>query len=666
MTFDLASLPSAVLDLMLGNSSYSFLAVMLWKTGDSRLHQKLSSGLTYVNLKHSTDAHHSVPLFLTQLRSLRVLKVSTKHHLHKRNLFLVSSLPPTLRRLKIDVFDAIDYVYNIDPESLRPGSESREYITTHYKRGPSRFIDLGTLFPQLDTLQLGTPTSSLRTNEQSLDSTPDLLRMSELQDLAGVPDTVTHLGLYDLWLGDTMGGLKLANFLPPSLRFLDTLVHVNYNDMSLEEIEQDWRFPHLEKISKLNWLGPTPRSVAWLPKTLKSCDFNNLYLKGITLSLALTLPPNLEDLSMNSFDSTSFSEYTGSWVSALPRNLTRLTLHSWRELPFSSKISDLPRTLLVLELNKGFALDELEESAETGTNANCVWPPSLNRLKAPILFSVLPQLPHTLLELELYGYDGDASLDGGDLPPFLTLLHLNIAASLSLTRELPSTLTSLHISNSSGHRTGLSVESLPMLPPTLRRLHCFLEMPKFVQVEKVESDSDDDMDIEQRPLDRELFEYPSSQHIVLPPNLTSLNMEELHCTWFSSLPRNLLYLNIDSLYGVNGVPSLTLFADLPQLLSLTINRDFESIRRIRIPSTSLVSLPRSLKRLYLVVRDYNKEWDPFYKSKEVSTTYYEPKQKYLDEDEEAAIGWEEKLTLWRNPEVTTNTLKLIESLLRKP
>ena len=633
MTFDLASLPSAVLDLMLGNSSYSFLAVTLWKTGDSRLHQKLSSGLTYVNLKRSAAADDSAPLFLTQLRSLRVLKVSTEHYLSQSNLFPVSLLSPTLRSLKIKASNAFEYVYNIDRDKI-------EYITTHYKRGPSRFIDLGTLFPQLDTLQLGKRYSG-KYGMFDHTPTPDLFGMSELQDLAGVPDTVTHLGLYDLWLGDKMDGLKLANFLPPSLRFLDTFVYINYNDMSLEEIEQDWRFPHLEKISELHWLGSTPRSVAWLPKTLKSCDFNNLYLKGITLSLALTLPPNLEDLSMDSFDATSFSEYTGSWVSALPRNLTRLTLTSQKS-PYSSKISDLPRTLCILDLGKGGILDELEESSKTGTPVNCVWPPSLTRLKALVPFSVLSQLPHTLLELELYGDEPEDSLDGGDLPPFLTLLRLNISTSLSLTRELPSTLTSLHISYHHGERSRLSVESLPMLPPALKHLHCLLEMPKFVQVE---SDSDDDMDIE-RPLDRELFEHPSSQHIVLPPNLISLNMEEFHCTWFSSLPRNLLYLNIESLYGVNGVPSLTLFADLPQLLSLTINRDFESIRKIRIPSTSLESLPRSLKQVYLVVRNFGPHLDPFYESKEVSKTYYEPKDYLLDHAEEAAIHREELRALF--------------------
>ena len=211
----------------------------------------------------------STSKILGSLHALRTLELtSSRKSLLKSRLDwrpIISSLPKTLKALIIDSRDSIFAVRNCAMD-LDDG-----YIetTTFYNRGPSLFLDLGVLFPQLETLVLKGYRPVLFT--EVFDDDDNVFDEEiDLQHYAGVPDTVTHLGLPYITLGDAAGGVKLAPLMPPSLTFLDTRVLVDYNDTSIEEIEQDWNLPHLERISMLEWYSSQPKNVSWLPRATTS------------------------------------------------------------------------------------------------------------------------------------------------------------------------------------------------------------------------------------------------------------------------------------------------------------------------------------------------------------------------------------------------------------
>lgn len=633
MGLNLAAFPADILGLMLSNESHSYLAVELWKTGDSRITEKLASGLTYLNLTGATST--PLPRLLTSLRALRDLTLRSDGYPLVKDpshwLSITKSLSKTLRSLVISSKDSNYAVLNWDPI---PGSGATNYIMTDYKRGPSSFIDLGTLFPQLETLVLKQYRETLDPGySNDLDSAS---RTFELQYLAGVPDTVTRLGLPDLLLGCQTHAVKLAPLMPASLRFLDTPIFVDYHGMSLEEILQDWDLPNLESVQSLEWLYRTPETISWLPRTIKRCTFTQVADYGLNFNIAKSLPPALEQIYLDDVIVDSFGECEGSWISTLPRKLTKLSIGNGG---LRGNIADLPRTLRKLSLQGFRPLDilaEFEEAKET-SNTDRIWPPSLKNLEASISGlekGVLSLLPHSLNKLEVSLQEIDARLDGQELPPGLTELRLSIDSGLAFTGPFHSSLTAIaahcYSETPTGGRVGLSAESLLMLPKTLQDFGGTLELPK-------RANGDENPE----------YELISSSPVMLPPHLVTLHVNEFHLDWLASLPRTLLNLGVSSLHGTSNIPedkAPTLFADLPPLLFLELNSDVQNLEagysqeRVaigRFPSASLRSLPRTLTSIHLLLSEYNESDDPFLNVTRIYKTYLLPT---TNEGEAAAVN----------------------------
>ena len=268
MEFSLASFPSEILDMILRRPSHSYLVIDLWMTGDPTIIEKLSSGLTYLCLSAKEKPRKTLPQILGSLRALRILKlkshrklVKAQHHWSR----IIQSLPKTLKTLIIDSEDSNRALLNYAPDWFT----SFACVITEYDRGLSEYVDLGTLFPRLETLVL--EGNRPRFNSDQGDQMDVYASNEDLRNCAAIPDTVTHLGLPDIVLGNMADGLKLT--------FLDTHLILDYGGLSLEEIHQDWdTMPHLEKITSLEWCNTLEleSGVSWLPRTLRAVSIENI------------------------------------------------------------------------------------------------------------------------------------------------------------------------------------------------------------------------------------------------------------------------------------------------------------------------------------------------------------------------------------------------------
>ena len=587
MESSLACLPNEILDLILSRPSHSYLAIHLWLTGDSRLISKLSSGLTCLYLSANSEVSSFLPQILGSLHALRTLKLTSSENslvrTHQDWRPLISSLPKTLKVLSIDSRDSIFAVRNLATDLNSP----TKYITTVYKRGPSNFIDLGTLFPQLETLVLkGYRLRGFPKNNSHGGNEDDEDHIHDLENYAGVPDTVTHLGLPYVLLGKLA---KLAPLMPPSLIFLESNVVYDYTDLSIEEIQQDWDLPHLERITSLTWIDQQPKNVSWLPRSLKQCSIEKL--DPLTLAIAQTLPPDLESLKIFSFDRESFAKCESPSLSALPKHLTSLEL----SCPIPSRIADLPRMLTRLRVNdKLDLLAEQETKRNQGlraTHENLDWPPSLTSLSAfihEIDKGILCLLPHTLTDLNIFSpfRGGPIELDGRELPPGLRTLRASFSTNVIISGALPTTLTHFTTKIWSVQHT-VSFASSTILPPSLTFLDTRLSFPKD-----------------------ESGHLVTPTTIVLPPNLETLITHEFHVDWFSKLPRSLRHLDIYAVHGTLKIPSnkvSTLFSGLPALETINLNRFLNFTGQEpgcgAVPSESLGSLPLSLKSVSIPTYD---------------------------------------------------------------
>ena len=575
MESSLRVLPAELLDLILGHPSHSYLAINLWMTGDSRLASKLSSGLTYLCLSAKSESSNLLPKILGSLNALRTIKlISSMNNLvrtHRDWQPIISSLPKTLKALIIDSKDATFAVRNFATDL----DSATEYIETIYPRGRSNYIDLGTRFPQLETLVLKGPHKHPSRDDDSIEGLTHFLG-----DCPGVPDTVTHLGLPYIFLG---GRYKLGPRMPPSLTFLDTHIIADYEYVSIEEIQQEWDLPHLERITMLQWFHiPTPEDLSWLPRTLKQCSFS--YLSPFTLSIAQTLPPALESLHIVASK--------GPWLSALPKHLTYLDLHL--ETPIAVAVADLPRMLTHCIVNTLDLLAEQEESQKKGiktTHETLDWPPSLSFLEARLPGvdkGVLTLLPHTLTDLYIYSLNEDHEIrfDGRELPPGLQKLHARFESNLNIFGALPSSLTYLKIAlyGPDGPLTTLS--SWSILPPSLTYLKVSLSLPNTFGVLR------------------------KNTVVTLPPNLVTFNTWQFHIDWFSTLPRNLRHLSISGVQGtLDAVPekASAVFSALPALETIRLNYGLGGAHPPaevgRFPSASLRSLPPTLKSISIPRED---------------------------------------------------------------
>ena len=593
-----SDLPPFALDQIIGTRDTSYVVIKLWLCGDFKLHNKLSTGLTFLELKNHPYGAFTVPKVISHLQSLRHLSLHSRKELF--NVYdtalcreAIRSWPSSLESLSIQSADTW--------KSCLFQSE-----TSRYTRGTSRAIEFETLFPRLRSLTFGAVGFTL-----SLDSS----------FFAALPASLTEL---DVPI-DVKAPFDTFLSLPPTIRLLKGRLQWSEGIKSYDR----WSTDAILRLC--DCLVGAPSTLEYMDLTLRneilanrckepSSDLCNSLLKvkyssPWRPSIARTMPPNLHTLTIESLDVESYRSTFTNWVSDLPRSLTKLSIKNFQVIDLASRISSLPPKLTDLTL-----------SPKCEDPDNYYNPPPLgdwNTVSSPEFW------PSTLTRL-YFNPKGLCWLEPSqivNLPQSVTVLALSVStysygvAKPTLdTKLLPPRLTDLSLTWTSQVSISLSLEHLELINCTL------------------EYDSTDLFDL------RSTFKsFPNSlEHLILEniaiqttetdeldpetllPNLKALTVSQADCDWFPNIPRKLEYLDIRSLLAIAKSPLLQsgqLFKHLPtSLVSLKLSGHarihlppqdlpFPSLRTLTLLCTQTASseqirkLPPTLKELSIYITD---------------------------------------------------------------
>lgn len=565
--FPLHRLPREILTCIFDHPSTSHTAIKLWKCGDRALHSKLSKCMTSLRLWCLPWMEISLPPVVSQLRHLRHLALRSDNDLmkdHRQWPIFFNALPGTLESIRIASLDSSKALLNSGP---------KEPVITFYERGTSALIDLGRLFPRLETLAV-LPIFSEHNHTALMTIKP--------VDLPGLPSTLTSLMLKIVIHPSAMA------LLPPSLlHFSGDIWFVNDAKSSEEVTDYDPSnaslIPSLQSIAGIHL--PLFFDYRWLPRTLTSIHPEIRHTWD--LRLASRLPPLVKNLHIMAFHPEIRKSIENGDLCSLPRYLTELTLERF---PLGGLISQLPRTLIKLFIVQwGYQnwLDIQKQIVQEEAN----WPPLLQDLDinpAPTL-EYIDLLPTTLTSMTLTLRSRE-ELDGHRLPPKLNRLTINSGLGWDLdnsiiTGKLPSTLKVLDT-----RRRSLTDESIDSLPSSLRTwgtdalaLDQLLH-PTFLALNLLVFECD-------------VWRYDWFKH--LPRSITSLALPDIQAMpsrsdledggFFEALPPRMVSLLLGVLKLSEDVwPVQRLSKSLPHLMEL-------KIKRLGImPSKFVQELPKGL------------------------------------------------------------------------
>ena len=635
--FVISDFPPYVIDQIVGVQDTSYVVIKLWLCGNLNLNDKLSKGLTYLDLKCHQLGYCRFPRLISQLVSLRHLTIRSWGNLAQSPYdwpHIMRSLPNTLESLAITSYDFEHSIWN---------SEDVEYIPdfkheTTYTRGKSHAIEFETLFPRLHTLKLNRPT---RTG----------LSSSEL--IPALPASLTHLEAplmlrYSKSGSDNKNGsdgndskqspsICHLSRLPPNITHLGPISWRWEGTAGFDAMRRDFANapPSLQTLvfdSSLLWEDDTGDKTTfcecWLPKSLTKVNWPLYNSPPWTPTLARTMPSQLHTLRMGNVDLASFDNTHTNWVADLPRSLTSLFVAPLNDLvayppnDFTKYGRFLPPHLTDLTLynSEGFSSGMFGDwSVISGDN---YWPSTLKSLKLEhfwIESNAVVNLPKTLETLVL-SVSTSVTPEAGPravfhartLPPNLTSLNLSwtsqMALNLGLTNftSLQSLTLKFEAEQSAGLPTTHLFDRLPKSLTSLNLLNVGIRAP-------IEGQSLSDLEL---------------------PNLTSLEAAWLYSIdLFKHLPRGIRTLDMGLLRDVTIAESPLLadgqlFKDLPPTLTmLSIDFDLDEVESIPVqslnhlpflkhlniattpsmPSSILRSLPRSLTHLQLNVTEWNED-----------------------------------------------------------
>lgn len=442
-------LPGSILDSILGNEPTSYLVLRLWKCGDSTLNAKLRDSITYMNLRHVNHDTTKYPHLLSQLRKLRHLTLYSETSMMKDCVHLwkveLAKLSRSLEHLEIGGHDSFLSIMNCAYKPNPKDHDKYAYTSTNYPLGASTLINLGKLFPRLQTLKL-------------VCKDPSYPRAS-VSDLAGLPPTLTHLEWPFIFLTRDVG---LMSLLPRSLTRLGPIVEVGpfaFPALCFADAP-----PMLESINEIIW-SVRDRSAIDLPRTLKRCS---LEINSMDQESLEAIPPHLDELTISYFTRTPDSSMR--WCSFLPKFLTKLCIQPLNANP---DIHLLPRTLT--ELTCPNSSKWIESAFLRGQEPS--WPPNLTKLQCRFSTLDVGQLAFlpkymTSLFIELDIERDSQTFSASELPPALTALKLvhRTLKFVFYTGIFPSNLNSMTLSCLGDWVSGEVPEILDLLPSTLSEL----------------------------------------------------------------------------------------------------------------------------------------------------------------------------------------------------
>lgn len=511
----LARLPVEILAQILSSNS-SYLVIDLWKCGDRTLNHRLAHrGCLEVDLQD--DAHHTTsrwPKMLTSLQHLRKLRI------HRAGSFLMPvgqlskelrRLAPTLEVLKLTCKEADLCLFNFD----ETGSG---FHSSGYARGNSRLWDLSQHFPQLHTLRLST---------HIIESS---FAPFSGGDLAALPSSLVDLSLSHISLRGDKDSVNVES-LPPNLENL-RIQSWNALDASMSSDTVQAVLNGLPvNLAKLSGLKlHRSADLAALPRKLR----RTVLLPGSWCpQAAADIPPDVEHLEVMEImkEAGEPRRIWSSWISALPKNLTALSVGFICSLEITAEdVKGLPRTLKSLEFRSSIHWPSIEVLAET-TDSTTLWPP----LQAIVLstpgsilfeersFPLLKHLPRTLTSAILSTAFSDLNLDFSQLPPLLLNLEIYISRTGVLkttnAEAAPSHLRRLFVGFGSCNFSHFG------LPSTLSELHL-----RFWRLSPSEL---------------------STKPPRWPSHLDTLSLSIANIAWLKDLPTSLTSLEMTHLVGGN-------------------------------------------------------------------------------------------------------------------
>ena len=577
--FQLHALPTEILACIFNLPSHSHSVIKLWKCGDRLLQSRLEKCMTSLRLRSALGWECFVPPLVSKLIHLRHLALYSEFDLMfnpNHWVLFFNSLPGTLESIRIASADSSLALLNIDPQTKSP-------LDTLYERGSSTFIDLGRLFPRLETLAVLPPESTLRYAYK-----PTIAN----HNLAGLPPTLTSLtAILEL-------NFRSMPLLPLSLRHLLGNVTLSETDSEGFDPARPYRIPDIEYIDFMyTELSAYPR---WLPRTVTNCG--SIFFKW-TPDVPPTWPSSLTKLVLV-VQSDDRPTSLGEW---LPPLLTDLSI--WF-LPSSFSIADLPRTLKRLYVQY-IEKDEWSDIRGQHPVESNTWPPHLEELSTRLHLDVtlLDVIPQTLTSLEL-SLSLQVDLDARKLPPKLKRLTLSNPL-LGITRiqhQLPSDLRFLSLGSLTSDFVTLAAGSFDSLPSSLEELcmahvQRLLSRPNTFLVHKLTT--------------LECFQWRCEWFDLIPRSVTRFSahlteetdssLKVIEGKFFEGLPPRLLHLSVydDFSFAERHWPLQRLASILPEL------QDLQMSNTGTMPASFIRELPQSLLTAKIPLDEFEPREFPF-------------------------------------------------------
>ena len=355
----LTKLPPDLLGDILCYYAVSQCVIKLYLTGNRDLKSKLMRGVRTVELKRREEMFHSkLPKFLTELRSLRILRIErTGEYLcePEEAAQVVKLLSPTLVELHLNFERAADIFVNPDYPSL-PRDLFELDISDSDPSGQLPHVlsiwNIGKVFPRLELLHLGGKNSFAPEDLQFLPPTLTHLKMPLPRDVQDYSAFMKALPSHVTQLSPIVALTKqsLLEAIPSHLTYLDVGYFMDYTSpMSLDHIKM---LPStLLTISGVHEVPFEVETASALSRQM--VEFNAAAWKGNirknveapeTIEILDALPPQLRQLRISS--SPLFDHQC---IRRLPRHLKVLSCNlNWENL----REEDWPETLTYLKLKK--------------------------------------------------------------------------------------------------------------------------------------------------------------------------------------------------------------------------------------------------------------------------------------------------------------------------
>lgn len=341
-------LPPEILGDILSYESVSHKSRELWLCGNRALQSKLAHGVFTVSLvNHYKWATHGLPTFLSQLRSLRSLRINRVHlpfYDKAQVSSVLKSLTPNLESLEIVSPNSASLLFDSSPPPLAAFSLfDDESSDSDPSPGFPNEPTLSSLFPRLKTLKTG---GKIGVSTDALLSLPSTLTSLSvpisgrnerdiIQFMRALPPQLARLTLISHEALDS----SVYAHLPPTLRgicFDTDQVQPNYTQDDLPKMP-----PGLEEVE-------TSEAVT------------------LSVSSVRALPPNL--LEIFSIEADVF--HPERWIEILPSGLQTFVLYMNQPVISPDLLRLLPRTITDMEAS--FSWDDLKKDD---------FPPNLKSLK---------------------------------------------------------------------------------------------------------------------------------------------------------------------------------------------------------------------------------------------------------------------------------------------